>query len=189
MVIAGFVRESCSGWFGKPSPTLIFALKRLPVSRKPSNVRFASHTPRIASYDLDMAENLQLHEQEVVRAFILKNRHERCAFLLADPVVRQKLRDALAHFKWLDERFAHPIPPKTAHSKAELVALLRQKGAGRTVWVISQYKTIDGREMNLEAAIDEVWGRQCGTILSCIPGKLAFLKDEEMHSERILMHP
>jgi hypothetical protein len=43
--------------------------------------------------------------------------------------------------------------------------------------------------MNLEAAIDEVWGRQCGTILSCIPGKLAFLKDEEMHSERILMHP
>jgi hypothetical protein len=151
--------------------------------------RVGGDTPRIAPYDLEMAENLPLHEQEVVRTFILKNRRERCAFLLADPVGRQKLRDALAHFKWLDERFAHPIPPRTAHSAVELVALLRQKGAGRTVWVISEYKAIDGREMNLEAAIEEVWGRQCGTILSCIPGKLAFFKDEEMHSERILLHP
>jgi hypothetical protein len=136
-----------------------------------------------------MAEDLPLHEQEVVRAFILKNKRERCAFLLADPVGRQKFRDALAHFKWLDERFAHPIPPKTAHTAAELVALLRQKGAGRTVWVISERRTIDGREMNLEAAMDEVWGQQCGTILSCIPGKLAYFRDEEMHSQRILEHP
>jgi hypothetical protein len=136
-----------------------------------------------------MAENLPLHEQEVVRAFILKDRRERCAFLLSDPVRRKKLRDVLAHFKWLDERFAHPIPPKTAHTAAELVALLRQQGAGPTVWVISQYAPIDGREMSLEAAMEEIWGRQCGTLLSCIPGKLAFIKDEEMHSERLLLHP
>ena len=136
-----------------------------------------------------MAENPPLHEQELVRAFILKDRRERCAFLLADHNRRQKFRDALAHFKWLDERFAHPIAPKTAHTATELVALLRQEGAGRTVWVISEFPTIDGREMNLEAAMDDVWGRQCGTILSCIPGKLAFFKDEEMHSERLLLPP
>ena len=149
----------------------------------------SSDSPRMPAYDLNMAEKLPLHEQEVVRAFVLKDRRERCAFLLADHDRRQKFRDALAHFKWLDERFAQPIPPKTAHTAAELVALLRQKGAGRTVWVISEYAKIDGREMNLEAAMDEVWGRQCGTILSCIPGKLAFFKDEEMHSERLLLHP
>jgi hypothetical protein len=136
-----------------------------------------------------MAENLPLHEQEMVRAFILKERRERCAFLLSDPVRRQKLREALAHFKWLDERFAHPISPKTAHTAAELVALLRQKGAGKTVWVISEHAPIDGREMNLDAAMDETWGRSCGTVLSCIPGKLAFFKDEEMRSERLLLHP
>jgi hypothetical protein len=136
-----------------------------------------------------MAENLPLHEQEVVRAFIVKNRRERCAFLLSDPARRKKFRDALAHFKWLDERFSHPIPPKTALTASELVALLRQKGAGRTVWVISEYAPIDGREMSLEAAMEETWGRQCGTILSCVPGKLAFFKDEEMHSERLLLHP
>jgi hypothetical protein len=136
-----------------------------------------------------MAENLPLHEQEFVRAFILKERRERCAFLLADPVRRQKFRDGLAHFKWLDERFAHPISPKTAHTATELVALLRQRGAGRTVWVISESTPIDGREMNLEAAMDATWGESRGTILSCIPGKLAFFKDEDMHSERLLLHP
>ncbi len=136
---------------------------------------------------LDMPESLPPHEHEFVRAFIVKNRRERCALLLADRDGRQKLRNALPHFKWLDERYAHPITPKMAHTAAELVALLRGKGAGKTTWVISQYAAIDGREMNLEAAMDEVWGRQCGTILSCIPGKLAFFKDEEMHSERLLI--
>jgi hypothetical protein len=129
---------------------------------------------------------LSLHEQEFVRAFILKERQERCAFLLSHPTHRQKLRDALPHFKWLDERFAHPISPKVAHTAAELVALLRSKGAGRTVWVISQNPAIDRREMNLDDAMKETWGAQMGTILSCVPGTLAFFEDEGMHSQRLL---
>jgi hypothetical protein len=136
-----------------------------------------------------MAGSLPLHEQEFVRAFILKARQERCAFLLSDSVRRRKFRDSLAHFKWIDERFAHPIPPKTAHTAVELVALLRQKGSGPTVWIISEYAPIDGREMNLETAMEEIWFEDWGTILSCIPGKLAFFRDEEMHSERLLLHP
>jgi hypothetical protein len=136
-----------------------------------------------------MAEGLPIHEQEFVRAFIVKARQERCTFLLSDPSLRQKFRDALPHFKWLDERFAHAISPKVAHTAAELVGLLRSKGAGRTVWVISQKREIDGREMSLEDAMKQIWGAQQGTILSCVPGKLAFFKDEEMHSERLLHRP
>jgi len=136
-----------------------------------------------------MAETLPIHEQEFVRAFIAKGRQERCAFLLSHPTRRQKFRDALPHFKWLDERFAHPIAPKVAHTAAELVSLLRSKGAGQTVWVISEDKAIDGREMNLDDAMSQIWGAQKGNVLSCIPGKLAFFKDEEMHSERLLQHP
>ena len=138
---------------------------------------------------IKMAECLPIHEQEFVRAFILKARQERCAFLLANPTHRKKFRDALPHFKWLDERFAHPISPKIAHTASELVALLRSKGAGRTAWVISQDCEIDGREMNLDDAMKETWGGQMGTILSCVPGKLTFFKDEEMHSERLLLRP
>jgi hypothetical protein len=136
-----------------------------------------------------MADSLPIHEKEFVRAFILKARQERCAFLLSHPTRRQKLRDELPHFKWLDEKFAKPISPKVAHTAAELVALLRSKGAGRTAWVIAQDRRIDGQEMNLDNAMEAIWGAQEGAILSCVPGKLAFFKDEEMHSERLLFRP
>jgi hypothetical protein len=43
--------------------------------------------------------------------------------------------------------------------------------------------------MNLEDAMEDTWGAQRGTILSCVPGKLAFFKDEEMRSERLLQRP
>jgi hypothetical protein len=71
-----------------------------------------------------MVEGLPIHEEEFVRAFIVKERQERSAFLLSSPTRRPKLRDALPHFKWLDERFAHPISPKLAHTAAELVAFM-----------------------------------------------------------------
>jgi hypothetical protein len=142
-----------------------------------------------SNYDCRMTDSPPIHELEFVRAFIVKAKQERCTFLLSNPARRQKFRNELPHFKWLDERFAHPISPKVAHTAAELVALLRSKGAGRTVWVISEISAIDGREMNLEDAMEEIWGAQMGTILSCIPGKLAFFKDEEMHSERLLQRP
>lgn len=66
------------------------------------------------------------------------------------------------------------------------MALLRSKGAGRTVWVISEDSAMDGKEMDLDEAMRKTWGAQKGGILSCIPGKLAYFEDEEMHSQRLL---
>jgi hypothetical protein len=43
--------------------------------------------------------------------------------------------------------------------------------------------------MNLDDAMQETCGAQMGTILSCILGKLAYFRDEEMHSERLLQRP
>ena len=135
-----------------------------------------------------MTNDRLLHEQETVRAFILKDRRERCAYLLGHPKHRRKFTNELAHFKWLDERFANPIPSRTAHTAAELVQLLRKKGAGKRVWVISDDSAIDAKEMLLDEAMTHIWGRQIGTILSCLPGKLAFFSGEEMKSERLLEH-
>jgi len=128
----------------------------------------------------------QTHELAVIRSFIAKDRQERCGYLLSHPERRRKFTDALAHFKWLDDRFAKPIPPAVAHGAGEIVALLKSKGAGTTVWVISESHALDGREMSLVDAMDRTWGSFTGTILSCIPGKLAFFHGEEMRSERLL---
>ena len=119
------------------------------------------------------------HEESLVRAFILKNRQERSLYLLSDPDRRLKLTVMLAHFRWLDERFARPILPTEAFRIPELAALLRKRGAGDTVWAISQDREIDGRKLELVDALTRTWGSDRGTFLSCIPGKLVYFKEEE----------
>ena len=57
--------------------------------------------------------------------------------------------------------------------------LLQAKGAGLTGWVLSEDPEIDGQEMDLRAALEHVNGRQIGTILSCVPGKLAYFERED----------
>jgi hypothetical protein len=118
-------------------------------------------------------------EEATIRAFIEKSRQERCLYLLSDQKRRKTFTGKLSHFKWLDERFAKPIPSSTAHTAAEITALLRSKGAGERVWVISQRSAIDGQELGLDAALEAIWGTDWGTFLSCIPGKLAYFNEEE----------
>jgi hypothetical protein len=125
-------------------------------------------------------------EEATIRAVIQKSKQDRCVQFLANTKHRSKFTKELAHFKWLDERFAHPISPSTAHTAREISALLRSKGAGPTVHVISEDSRIDGKELDLEEAMGHVWGGQMGTILSCIPGKLGYFEDEEMRSGRLL---
>jgi hypothetical protein len=126
---------------------------------------------------------------ELIRSFIQKDRRERCAYLLSTPKHRKKFTDALAHFKWLDERFAHSIPANIAHTAIEIADLLRKKGAGPKAWVISEISSIDGQELPLDEVMEEIWGSQMGTFLSCIPGKLGYFEGEEMYSQRLLERP
>lgn len=118
------------------------------------------------------------HEELTIRAFIEKARQERVLFLLAHPKRRRAFTSELAHFKWLDERFASPIDPKWC-TAAGIAARLREKGAGPTVRAISEDPEIDGKELKLEDALEFILGREIGTILSCIPGKLAYFEGED----------
>jgi hypothetical protein len=125
-------------------------------------------------------------EEATVRAFIQKSKQERCIQFLASSKHRHKFTQELAHFGWLDERFAHSIPPSTAHTAKGIASLLRGKGAGPRVHVISEDSDIDGMELDLEKAIGYILGREIGTILSCIPGKLGYFECEGLRSVRLL---
>jgi hypothetical protein len=130
-----------------------------------------------------------LHEQATVRAFIQKERQDRSMFLLSHPSRRRDFTNQLAHFKWFDARFARSIPPTTAHTAEEIIALLRRKGAGARAWVISEWSEIDAQDICLEDVVHSIWGGNKGTIVSCMPGKLAFFRGEAMKSELLLDHP
>ena len=126
-----------------------------------------------------MTDLQRIHEEGFVRAFIEKSKQDRYLSFLTSAKHRRKFTVELAHFKGLDERFSLPIPPKAAHTVKEICQLLRSKGAEQTVWIISELASLDGLELGLEEALSQVLGREIGSVLSCIPGKLAYFEDEE----------
>lgn len=134
------------------------------------------------------------HEQGAIRAFVQLGKQERFLGFLANPKNRKKLTKSLPHFRWFDQRFATPVPWKVDPNKGlwerrlqgieNIYLLLKSKGAGATCWCISEECEIDGRELDLRAALEHVTGAGMGTILSCIPGKLAYFDGED---ERLLL--
>jgi hypothetical protein len=127
-------------------------------------------------------------EATVIRAFVQRDKQERVLGFLANSKSRKKFTDSLSHFRWFDPRFATPIAwkvdPKLKLSDRHVQGienisrLLTSKGAGLTCWAISEDAEIDGRELNLSAAVEYVNGRGIGTILSCVRGKLAYFEGE-----------
>jgi hypothetical protein len=117
------------------------------------------------------------HEESVVTILPSQCR-ERYLEIVRDPKKRRKLINELAHFKKLSPQFIVPIAPNQQHAP-QLMHLLRSKGAPAKWWVISEDRNLDSREIDLQEALKEVVGSQMGTILSCIPGKLAYFEDED----------
>jgi len=95
--------------------------------------------------------------------------------------VGDQILDALAelsHFKALNPKFMVAIHSNQVNPFA-ITKLLRAKGAGATCYVMSENSDLDGREMDLETALNETVGAQMGTLISCIPGRLGYFEDED----------
>jgi hypothetical protein len=131
------------------------------------------------------------HEAAVIRAFVQRDKQERFLGFIANPKNRKKFTESLSHFRWFDQRFAAPLqwkvdqdPKLTLWGKhvsgiENIYRLLKSKGAGLTCWAMSEDSQIDQRELDLREALEHVKGRQIGTILSCVPGKLAYFESED----------
>jgi hypothetical protein len=122
------------------------------------------------------------HEAELIRSFFMPTKRQRYVEFVSKPKTRQKFLRELAHFKSLDPRYA-----KAVHlNPAGLISLLKQKRVPDTCWVASENRDIDGKSMPTTDALAEL-GRDMGTFLSFIPGKLAYFENEDGHW--ILEHP
>ncbi|MFN2466865.1 MAG: hypothetical protein ABR521_01855 [Gaiellaceae bacterium] len=124
-----------------------------------------------------------VNEHEVAFARFLKTgSSSRYVQLSKTPRGREKWVQGLAHFdpSNLEERFARPLPD-AARTAATVAALLERRGAPEVCWVMSEDRDFDASELPLRDALDEFHGRLCGVVLSCVPGRLAYLETEDMH--------
>jgi hypothetical protein len=125
------------------------------------------------------------HEAEFIRRFVIPQKRRRHLSLLESHKGRKKLLEALDHFDELDPQYARLVPAD-AQTVSHIEVLLKRKGALERCHVTSSNAGIDDREMPLRQALQETVGCGCGTIISCIPGKLAYFEGEEQNQRYIL---
>ena len=118
------------------------------------------------------------HEEALINAFVKPSQVERYLESVARPKKRMKLTKSLAHFKALNPEFMVSIP-SNQRSASAIMGLLKARGAGPKCWVISENSKLDRQEMDLETALMETVGRQMGTLISCVPGRLGYFEDED----------
>ena len=121
---------------------------------------------------------MRSREEALVDAFIVPAKRERYKMLLASNKSRARILDELNHLCDLNSRYAIEIP-----SKSDVAALLRRRGAPERCHVISDVAELDGSEMDgsemlLQDAIDKTETYMWGTLIGCIPGRLAYYYGE-----------
>jgi hypothetical protein len=116
---------------------------------------------------------MRSEEEATIRAFISPARRMRWLESLASAKRRRRFLDRLNHCGDIDERYARPLA-----SNVDVVALLRARGAPATCYVLSATADLDGRELPLAEAVVEAELNGWGTIVSCLPGRLAYYYDE-----------
>lgn len=93
-------------------------------------------------------------------------------------------RYSINHFDGWDVRYASlaDSPP------AEIERVLRAKGAQESCWVISENPDLDGVQLMLRDAVQQVSDPDSweASVISCIPGRLAYYHDNDDGSYLIL---
>lgn len=128
---------------------------------------------------------LNTHEHEFARNFIVPEKRARYLSLLESKNGRKKILNGLNHCRDLDPRFATRIPDNQS-SIESIELILRQKGAPDMCYLMSDNPDIDGQEMPLPEALSKTVGLDAGTLVSCIPGKLAYFEMEAFDGRYML---
>lgn len=119
-------------------------------------------------------------EQLIVQAFFEKRIQERVLHELAFPKKRLDALSRLCHNYSTTLRKKYLIEvPKANFNKEGLETLLRKYGPIKHCYVISWDEDIDGKEMPLSSALEHIVGLGMPSIISCIPGKLAYFESEQ----------
>jgi hypothetical protein len=117
------------------------------------------------------------HEEAFIRAFVLPDRQDRWTELLLNERRRSVFTHRLADPIDIDTRWAVPIPPADQCSD-RIFELLRSRGAPPQCHLISEYPSLDGTDSTLAAAVATIVGSGVGSVISCLPGTLAYYEGE-----------
>jgi len=117
-------------------------------------------------------------QTETIRAFVIPQKRDRYTEAVTNDKRRRKFLAGLSHFNDFDPRWVIPIAPSSQNPKA-IHSILKARGATAICQAISEFKDLDRQGVSLEDALLQVIGSGMGTILCCLPGRLAYFENEE----------
>ena len=113
------------------------------------------------------------HEEKFITSFILKEKRNRWQTQLDDIQKRAAFINRLDHLHDLNEKYVTWLK-----RNVDIEQMLTYAGSPDQVYILSASQRIDGRLLQLTDAIDQTIRFGWGTVISCIPGRLAFYYDE-----------
>jgi hypothetical protein len=117
-------------------------------------------------------------EDAFIAAFVKRSKRDRYREIASDPRRRRKFTDRLAHFTDFDPRYRLPIASNKLFV-ANTAVELRKRRSPNIVFAISEDPTLDQKELPLVEALSRIVGCGMGSIVCCIPGRLAFVETED----------
>jgi hypothetical protein len=117
-------------------------------------------------------------EQALIAAFVRRSKRDRYREILSNPRMRHKFTNQLAHFTDFDPKYRLRLPSDKLFVENIAVELQRRHSPS-IVFAISEDPALDQKEFPLLEALKQIVGRGMGTVLSCIPGRLAFVETED----------
>jgi hypothetical protein len=118
------------------------------------------------------------NQQALLAAFVKRNKRDRYREILSNPLLRHKFTQQLAHFADFDPKYRLPIPSNKLFVN-NIAFELQKRHSPSVVFAISEDPSLDHKELPLLEALKQIVGRGMGTVLSCIPGRLAFVETED----------
>ena len=122
-------------------------------------------------------------EIKVIKRFIAKEKQDRYIQFVSSRKNRHKFIKDLAHFKFLNWDLF--IPVKKNEEQLILNTLRQNNLPDKTCYVISEYRDIDTKTMDIKAAIKEAVGNGMGTILVFGDAEMILFEGEEMNTRYI----
>lgn len=119
-------------------------------------------------------------EELIVKSFFEKNVQERVLHELATPKKRDHALNRLCHEyqKMLKGKYLIEIPPPNSDPQ-DIYELLKRNGAEKMCYSLSYNEKIDGKELPLQEALEQAVGFGFPSIISCVPGELAYFEAEQ----------
>lgn len=117
-------------------------------------------------------------ELSLIAAFVKRSKRDRYREMLSNPRRRHKFTSQLVHFTDFDSKYRLPLPSDQLFVD-NIAVELRKRRSPNIVLVVSENTVLDQKKMPLLEALNEIVGRGMATVLSCIPGHLAFVETED----------